>query len=78
MSLNSQQRQECCELVRLETQLFLDELYDLKRLDTHHVLLARALWVLLVSNMSTPFFGLISRHSTLKSSTNAERQQDCF
>ena len=32
MSLNSQQRQECCELVRLETQLFLDELYDLKRL----------------------------------------------
>ena len=32
MSLSNQQRQECCELVRLETQLFLDELYDLKRL----------------------------------------------
>jgi hypothetical protein len=32
MSLNSQQLQECRELVRFETQLFLDELYDLKRL----------------------------------------------
>ena len=45
MSLSSQQRQECCELVRLETQLFLDELYDLKRLiRTMEALAKRNAW----------------------------------
>jgi hypothetical protein len=45
MSTNRNQREEHRSLIRLETQLFLDELYDLKRLVRTMAALARLVMV---------------------------------